>query len=97
MDYEGTRWKEVTTVEKLMTINVTIAQVLFSASYIPQVVRTIATRSANDFDWTFVAMLLTACTMQGAYFAHKKLGIPLAGMAVSAGFWAFIGVCKVIF
>lgn len=87
----------MTIKEKLMAINASMAQVLFTVSYIPQVVRTISTKSANDFDWSFVAILLAACTMQGIYFAHKKLKIPLAGMVASAGFWAFIAVCKVIY
>jgi MtN3 and saliva related transmembrane protein len=51
----------------LETLIGTIAATGTTACWLPQVVKTIRTRSANDFSWSYLAMLITGVALWVVY------------------------------
>lgn len=49
-----------------------VAGILTTAAWLPQVVKTWNTRSARDFSWGYLAMMLTGVTLWAIYGALRK-------------------------
>lgn len=49
-----------------------VAGTLTTAAWLPQVVKTWTTRSARDFSWGYLAMMITGVTLWSAYGALRR-------------------------
>ncbi|HYH05473.1 MAG TPA: SemiSWEET transporter [Thermoanaerobaculia bacterium] len=60
-----------------------LAAIGTTAAWLPQVVKTWRTRSAEDFSWTYLAMFTTGVSLWIAYGILRKDGVVLAANGVT--------------
>ena len=67
----------------LTTVIGALAAIGTTAAWLPQVVKTWRTRSAEDFSWTYLAMFTTGVSLWIAYGILRKDGVVLAANGVT--------------
>jgi uncharacterized protein with PQ loop repeat len=80
----------------LDTILISTAQILLSACYIPQVIRTVQTHHVADFSLPFVITVFLGCFLSMIYFVRRKDWIPAVGLSISSAFWLFMLVTHLL-
>jgi MtN3 and saliva related transmembrane protein len=69
------------------------AGALTTLSFLPQVVRTIRTRSARDLSWLWIVMMATGI---GAWFVYGLLGADIPVMAANGLTLVLVGTLGVV-
>ena len=59
-------------MKSLITVIGVLAAIGTTACWLPQVFKTVRTRSADDFSWTYLAMLIAGVALWNVYGFLKK-------------------------